>query len=175
MLGDSNAVLGCDRAEYEASIGPLGSGAGANSENSLRFRDFARSQKLRTSGFWYQHSDLRHRYSDVGNAAKEINHIVVGSCWKSLQNCRVYRNAEFCGTDHRFVVANLRVHFKTRSNNPRMIHLDRLGEEEAISGRFTVLGNLMAPQISCGYPHMKWMCLVKIDLLLQIMNDLYNL
>ena len=157
VLGDFNAVSGCDRAGYEMSVGPHGSGADAGSENSLLFRDFARSQKLRISGSWYQRPDP-HRwtwYSDAGNAAKEIDHILVSTRWRILQNCRVYRSAEFCGTDHRLVVATLRVHFKTpqRSNDhPRVFHLDRLREgecargfAEAISDRFAVLGSLTDP------------------------------
>ncbi|XP_069972960.1 uncharacterized protein [Penaeus vannamei] len=81
-------------------------------------------------------------YSDAGNAAKEIDPILVSPRWRILQNCRVYRSAEFCGTDHRLVVATLQVHFKTPQ-------LDRLREgecarrfAEAFSGRFIALENL---------------------------------
>ncbi|XP_069995058.1 uncharacterized protein [Penaeus vannamei] len=77
FLGDFNAVSGCDRAGYEMSVGPHGLVADAGSENSLIFRDFAKSQKSRISGSWYQPSDPHHLmwYSDAGNAAKEIDHI----------------------------------------------------------------------------------------------------
>ncbi|XP_069979425.1 uncharacterized protein [Penaeus vannamei] len=66
-LGDFNTVSGCDRAGY-MSVGPHGSGPDAGSENSLLFRDFARSQKLRISGSWYQCPDPHHWtwYSDGG-------------------------------------------------------------------------------------------------------------
>ena len=147
----------CDRAGYEMLVSPHGSGVHTGSENSLLFRDFARSQKLRISGSWYQRPDP-HRwtwYSDVGNAVKEIDHILVSTRWRILQNCRVYRSAEFCGADHRLVVATLRVQFKTpqRSNDhPRVFHLDRLREgecawgfAEAVSGRFAALENLTDP------------------------------
>ncbi|XP_069996804.1 uncharacterized protein [Penaeus vannamei] len=118
------------------------------SENSLLFRDFARSQKLRISDSWYQRSDPHcwMWYNNADDAAKEIDHIL---------NCRVYRSAEFRGTDHRLVVSTLRVHFKTprRSNDhPMVFYLDRLmegecawGFAEAISGHFTPLNNLMDP------------------------------
>ncbi|XP_069979448.1 uncharacterized protein [Penaeus vannamei] len=79
VLGDFNAVSGCDRAGYEMSVGPHGSGVDTGSENSLLFPDFARPQKLRISGSWYQRPDP-HRwtwYSDAGNATKEIDHILV--------------------------------------------------------------------------------------------------
>ena len=57
VLGDFNAVSGCDRAGYEMSVSPHGSGVHTGSENSLLFRDFARSQKLRISGSWDQRPD----------------------------------------------------------------------------------------------------------------------
>ncbi|XP_069972530.1 craniofacial development protein 2-like [Penaeus vannamei] len=107
----------------------------------------------------YQRSDP-HRwtwYSDVGNAAKEIDHILVSTRWKILQKCRVYRSGEFCGKDHRLVVAILRVHFRTSqrsSDHPRVFHLDSLREgeysrgfAEAISGRLTVLDKLTDPTL----------------------------
>lgn len=53
----------------------------------------------------------------------------------------VYRSAEFCGTDHRFVVATLQVHFKPppllQCGHSRVFHLDWLGDEEC-ARRFTV-------------------------------------
>ncbi|XP_069979432.1 uncharacterized protein [Penaeus vannamei] len=36
-------------------------------------------------------------YRDVGNSANETDHIHVSTRWRILQNCRVYRSAEFCG------------------------------------------------------------------------------
>ena len=157
VLGDFNAVSGCDRAGYEMSVGPHGSGADPSSENSLLLRDFARSQKMRISGSWYQRSNS-HRwtwYSDTGTVAKEIDHILVSTRWRILQNCRVYRSADFCGTDHRLLVATLRVHFKTprpSSGHPKVFHLDRLREEEcargfatAVSDRFSETSNLTDP------------------------------
>lgn len=128
VLGDFNAVSGCDRAGYEMSLGPHGLRVDASNENSLLLRDFAKSEMLRIAGSWHQRRDL-HRwtwYSDAGNTAKEIDYILVGTRWRILQNCRVFRSAEFCGTDHRLVVATLRVHFRTprpSSDRPRVFHL----------------------------------------------------
>ncbi|XP_069977711.1 uncharacterized protein [Penaeus vannamei] len=129
------------------------------SENSPLFQSCASSQKLRISGSWYQHSDPHHwtLYSDAGNAAKEIDHILINIRWRILQNYRVFRRPEFCGTDHKLVVATLWVHFKTRqwsNDHPQVLHLDRLREvecvwgfAEAVSSRFTVLDNLVDPKI----------------------------
>ena len=111
---------------------------------------------MRIAGSWYQRPDL-HRftwYSNAGDAIKEVDHILVSTRWRIPQKCRVL-SAEFCDTDHRLVVATLRVHFKTSRSSrdhPRVFHLDRLREEEcareyavAISNRFTALENLTDP------------------------------
>ncbi|XP_069998879.1 uncharacterized protein [Penaeus vannamei] len=89
-VGDS-----CSRRDIHGSeIGPHSLGVDAGSENSLDPHRWT----------WY---------SDVGNAAKEIDLILVSTRWRILQNCRVCRSAKFCGTDHSLVVDTLRVHFKT--------------------------------------------------------------
>ncbi|XP_069981063.1 craniofacial development protein 2-like [Penaeus vannamei] len=115
-LGAFNAVSGCGRDGSEMSVGLHGSGANLSSENILLFRGFARAQRIRISGSWYQRSNP-HRwawYSDTDIVAKEIDHILVSIRWRILQNCRVYRSAEFCGTD-RLVAATLRIRFKSPS------------------------------------------------------------
>ncbi|XP_069989708.1 uncharacterized protein [Penaeus vannamei] len=92
---------------------------------------------------------------ELAMRSKEIDHILVSTRWRILQNCRVFKSAEFCGTDHRLVVATLRVHFKTPqrpNDHPRVFHLDRLKDRECarrfaetICDRFTALDNLMDP------------------------------
>ena len=49
-------------------------------------------------------------YSNAGGVAKEIDHILVSTRWRVLQNCRIFRSAEFLATDHRLVVATLKLH-----------------------------------------------------------------
>lgn len=109
---------------------------------AVRIASFSRTLQ----GSWYQRSDPRlwTWCSNVGNTAKEI-----------LQNCRVYRSAVFCGTNHRFVVATPWVHFKTlqqSNDHHRVFHLEKQskgesarGVAETISGRFTALNNLTDP------------------------------
>ena len=48
--------------------------------------------------------------------AKEIDHVLVDGHWRIIQNCRVYRSAQFLNTDHRLVVATLKLHLKSRRN-----------------------------------------------------------
>ena len=51
---------------------------------------------------------------NAGGVAKEIDHVLVDGRWRKIQNCRVYWSAQFFNTDHRLVVATL----KLQSFNP---------------------------------------------------------
>ena len=44
-------------------------------------------------------------YSNAGNVAKEIDHVLVDGHWRMMQNCKVHRSAQFLNTDHQLVVA----------------------------------------------------------------------
>ena len=102
VLGDFNAVTDTERAGYEIFVGPHGSGTRNN--NSSFLLNFARSRRLRP---------MLHRwtwYSNAGGVAKEIDHMLVSTRWRIIQNCRVFRNAEFFATDHRVVTASLKLH-----------------------------------------------------------------
>ena len=86
VLGDFNAVTGTERAGYEICVGPHGSGT--RNDNSSFLLNFARSRRLRIAGSWYQRPAL-HRwtwYSNAGGVAKEIDHILVSTRWRILQN-----------------------------------------------------------------------------------------
>ena len=72
-----------------------------------------------------------------------------------IQNCRVYRSAQFLNTDHRLVVATLKFHLKSRRMVPPQPSLDvgklkdeRVAEEFAnkLSGDLGGLGALGGPE-----------------------------
>ena len=125
--------------------------------NSTKFLDFARSHGLRVAGSWFQHPQA-HRwtwYSNAGGVAKEIDHVLVDGCWRMIQNCRVDRSAQFLNTDHRLVVATLKLHLKSRIMVPSQPRLDvgklkeeRVAEEFAnrLSGHLRGLGALGGPE-----------------------------
>ena len=155
VLGDFNAVTGTQRDGYEVCLGPHGSGT--RNVNSSFLLDFARSRRLRIAGSWYQRPKLRRWtwYSNDGQTRKEIDHILISTRWRLLQNCRVFRSAEF-PTDHRLVVATLKLRLRSRrvsrSTQPRL-HLEKLKDEEcareyavAVSNRFEVLDTLQDPE-----------------------------
>ena len=87
--------------------------------------------------------------------AKEIDHALVDGCWRMIQNCRVYRSAQFRNTDHRLVVATLKLHLKSRRMVPSQPRLnvgklkdERVAEEFAnrLSGDLGGLGALGGPE-----------------------------
>ena len=155
-MGDFNASTGTDRDGYETCVGPHGSGT--MNQNSTKFLDFARRHGLRVAGSWFQHPQA-HRwtwYSNAGGVAKEIDHVLVDGRWRMIQNCRVYRSAQFLNTDHRLIVATLKLHLKSRRMVPSQPRLDvgklkdeRVAEEFAnkLSGDLRSLGALGGPEV----------------------------
>ena len=112
VLGDFNATTGTSRDGYESCVGPYGSGR--RDESSSMLVDFARSHGLKIAGSWFQRADPRRWtwYSNDGVTRKEIDHILVSGRWSLVQNCRVFRSAEFFGGDHRLLVATLKLRFR---------------------------------------------------------------
>ena len=56
--------------------------------------------------------------------AKDIDHVLIDDRWRMLQNCRVYRSAQFLNSDHRLVVATLKLYHKSRGMVPSQPNLD---------------------------------------------------
>ena len=109
------------------------------------------------AGSWFQSSQA-HRwiwYSNAGGVAKEIDHVLVDGCWRMIQNCRVYRRAQFLKTDNRFIVATLKLQLKSRRMVPSQPRNDfgKLKDERAagefadrLSGDLGGLGALGNPE-----------------------------
>ena len=91
-----------------------------------QFHDFARNHGLRVAGSWFQCPQAHQWtwYSNAGGVAKEIDHVLVDGCWRMIQNCRVYQSAQLLNTDHRLVVATLKLHLKSRRMVPSQPRLD---------------------------------------------------
>ena len=78
---------------------------------------------------WLVHGFSSHRLMaglgiPAGGVAKEIEHMLVDGHWRMIQNCRVYRSAHFLNTDHRLVVATLKLQLKSRRMVPSQPRLD---------------------------------------------------
>ena len=126
-------------------------------QNSTKFLDFARSHGLRVAGSWFQDPQGHRwtRYSNAGGVAKEIDHVLVDGHWRMIQNCKVHRSAQFLNTDHRLVVATLKLQLKSRRMVPSQPRLDvgklkveRVAEEFAnrLSGDLGGLGAFGNPE-----------------------------
>ena len=63
-------------------------------------------------------------YSNAGDVAKEIDHVLVDGHWKMIQNCRVHQSAQFLNTDHWLVVATQKLHLECRRMVPSQPRLD---------------------------------------------------
>ncbi len=76
-------------------------------------------------------------YSNTGIVCKDIDHILISTRWRLLQNCREFRSAEFLATDYRLVVATLKLHLKSRRVSD-VINRDFILKNSKMS----VLGNM---------------------------------
>ena len=56
--------------------------------------------------------------------AKEIDHVLVDGHWRMIQNCRVHWSAQFLNTDHRIVIAILKLQLKSGRMVPSHPRLD---------------------------------------------------
>ena len=124
VLGDFNKLPGTDGDGYETCVGPHASGT--VNQKSSKFLDFVRSHGLRVADSWFQRPQA-HRWtwhSNAGGVVKEIDHVLLDCRRRTIQNCRVYRSAQFLNTDHRLVLATLKLHLKSRRLVPSQPRLD---------------------------------------------------
>ncbi|XP_037802971.1 uncharacterized protein LOC119597468 [Penaeus monodon] len=90
-------------------------------------------------------------------AAKEIDHILVHTHW-ILQNCRVLRSAEFFATDHRLVVATLRLRLRSRRiprSHQQVFPLERVKSEEVTQEYAVAVSNRCPYGIRAAYVDLK--------------------
>ena len=143
---------------YETCVDPHVSGT--VNKNSTKFPAFARSYGLRVSGSWFQRPQAHHWtwYCNAGGVSKEIDHVLVDGRWRMIQNCRVYRSAQFRNTDHRLVVATLKLHLKSWRMVPSQPRLDagKL-KYERVAGEFANrLSGDLGGLIALGNPDESW-------------------
>ena len=143
---------------YETCVGPHGSGT--VNLNGTKFLHFARSHGLRVASSWFQRPQA-HRwiwYSNTRGVVKEIDHVLIDGRWRMIQNCRVYRSAQFLNTNHRIVVATVKLQLKSGIMEPSQWRLhvgklkDKRGAEEFANRLSVDLGGLGA----LGNPEELW-------------------
>ena len=136
-MGNFHASTDTDRDDYETCVGPYGSGT--VNKNSTKFLDFARSCGIRVAGSWFQ-CPQAHRwtlYPNAGGVAKEIDHVLIYGHQMIFQNCRVYQSCQLFKTDHRLVVATLKLQLKSRRMVPSHPQLEvGMLKDEGVSEEF---------------------------------------
>ena len=160
-MGDFNASNGTDRNGYEKCVVPYGSES--VNQNITKFLDFAIIRGLRVAGSWFQHPQAHHWTwsSNAGGVAKETYHVLVDGCWRLLQNCRVHRSVQYLISDHRLVVATLKLQLKFRRMVPSepWLDVDKFRDErvteEFVNG---LSGDLMGLGVF-GNPEQLWSAL----------------
>ena len=117
---------------------------GTGNDKSSFLLNLGRSRRLRIAGSLHR--------CNAGGVAKEIDHILVRTYWRILQNCRVFQSVKFFVIDHRLIVGTLKHNVKVRK--PRrcdhtMLYLEKLkdltcAQEYAVtvSYQFRVLDTL---------------------------------
>ncbi|KAI8496714.1 hypothetical protein Bbelb_253690 [Branchiostoma belcheri] len=152
VLTDANATL-CQASRSASSqnvLGPISADPSTN-DNGSRLLDLCRATNMSIADSWFPRKRIHHWtwYSPDGRTRKAIDHILISARWKScITNCRVYRGAQLANTDHRLLVAHMRMKLKAdpTAKKERRIDssqlLDPLIQEKymcSISNRFNAL------------------------------------
>ena len=87
-----------------------------------------------------------------------IDDVLVDGQWRMIQNCRVHWSAQFLNTDHRLVVATLKLHLKSRRMVPSQPRLDvgKLNDERVAEEFVNRLSGDLGGQSALGYPEELW-------------------
>ncbi|XP_066301877.1 craniofacial development protein 2-like [Branchiostoma lanceolatum] len=101
--------------------------ATTTNNNGSRLLELCRATNLCIADTWFPRKRIHHWtwYSPDGRTRKAIDHILISSRWKSfVTNCRVYRGAQLGNTDHRLLIAHMRLKLKADPSTKRQVRLD---------------------------------------------------
>ncbi|CAH1271086.1 ZNF195 [Branchiostoma lanceolatum] len=128
VLTDANATLSANsrKPSQQDVIGPISVDTTTNN-NGSRLLELCRATNLCIADTWFPRKRIHHWtwYSPDGRTRKAIDHILISSRWKSfVTNCRVYRGAQLGNTDHRLLMAHMRLKLKADPSTKRQVRLD---------------------------------------------------
>ena len=136
--------------------------SGTVNQNITKFLDFAISQGLWVADPWCQHPQAHHWtwYSYTDGLAKDI--VFFDGCWRIIQNCRVYRSAQFLNTDFRLVVATLKLQLQSGRMVPSQLRLDvgKLNDERVAEELGNRLSGDLGVWVLWGNPEELWSAFV---------------
>lgn len=140
VLTDANATVGADcRTSHGAVTGNVFVD-GRTNDNGDRMLSLCQSTNLCVADTWFSRKRI-HQWtwiSNDGHTRKAIDHILVSKRWKSaIHNCRVYRGAQLGNTDHRLLIADVKLKLKTTPDPQTRLRYDsKLLKDPNIAQRF---------------------------------------
>ena len=158
LLGDLNATVNDREGVWRSVLGPVT--PDSLNDNGQRLLQLCNMHNLVISNTLFQRRDI-HKYtwySNDGQTKKMIDYVMISGRWRSsITNCRTYRSAELGNTDHRMVVATLRLRLRAQGQERRPPKLDlsslatsQMQQKYAldISNRFSCLQVLDDPEVA---------------------------
>ena len=152
VMGDMNAKVGNDNANYNRAMGK--EGYGVMNENGERLLELCTTYNLVIGGTLFPHKDIHKLtwHSPNGRDRNQIDHLMINGTWRrSLRDIRVYRGADV-GSDHHLVVAILKIKLRKagiRKIGRQQIDLEKLNDPKVknafvlqLKNRFQALADL---------------------------------
>ncbi|XP_042869479.1 craniofacial development protein 2-like [Penaeus japonicus] len=153
VLSDFNATISAEACDPRQPIpGPIFIDSFTN-DNGNRLLNLCRFNNLCISDTWFPRKQIHHWtwYSPDGTTQKPNDHILISQRWRFITtNCRVYRGAEMGNTDHRLLIADMRLKLKANPTNKSQPRLNsakladpvmKTSYQCSISNRFNALAN----------------------------------
>ncbi|XP_042855593.1 craniofacial development protein 2-like [Penaeus japonicus] len=152
VLTDFNATISAEVCDPQQPItGPIFIDPFTN-DNGNRSEPFA-GRNLCISDTWFPRKQIHHWtwYSPDGATRKATTIFLISQRWRSfITNCRVYRGAEIGNTDHRLLIADMKLKLKANPSNKFQPRLNsakladpviQTSYQCSISNRFNALAN----------------------------------
>ena len=142
LLTDANATISeSSRTVWPGLIGNAHVDQVTN-DNGTRLLEMCQSTGLCVADSWFPRRRIHHWtwYSNDGNTKKALDHILISARWRNaVTNCRVYRGAQLGNTDHRILIATIRLRLKAGPSSNKSTRLDQTKlRDPAIAERFAV-------------------------------------
>ncbi|GAA6097856.1 craniofacial development protein 2-like, partial, partial [Tachysurus ichikawai] len=126
ILTDTNATLSISERSTGSPVGTTFADRFTN-DNGNRLLLLCHYNNLCVADTWFPQKLIHYWtwYSPDGRTRKASDHILISRRWKSVvTNCRVYRGAELGNTDHRLLVAHLKLKLRANQHTKTLPRLD---------------------------------------------------
>jgi len=147
IMGDLNAKIGKNNNGFESVMGV--NGLGNMNNNGERLCEFCQMNRMVVTGSIFPHKDIHKAtwVSPDGVTRNQIDHVIIGSKWRSsVMDTRAKRGADI-NSDHYLVISRLRLKLAVHRNNKaikRRFETERLRDDgtkkhyiETLRGKMT--------------------------------------